>query len=136
MLKQVKAVEDSIEMCFRLKQEVGSFALMGDSGFGNMDFLQACKFAEGDSRILMQKMARDRLKQFASTGGAGDFSAEETRLCSKLGSRMAVAAKAGNDKQEVWDNEWETVYELAAAVMERVMDKGIDEVDNAPHHGT
>ena len=27
-----------------------------------MDFLQCCKFAEGDSRILMQKMARDKLK--------------------------------------------------------------------------
>jgi hypothetical protein len=31
---------------------------------------------------------------------------------------MAVAAKAGTpDKQEAWDNEWETVCELADAVM-------------------
>jgi len=55
-------VETSIDLCFRLKQEVGSFALMDDAGFKHMDFLQCCKFAEGDSRILMQKMARDRLK--------------------------------------------------------------------------
>jgi len=27
-----------------------------------LDFLQCCKFAEGDSRILMQKMTRDALK--------------------------------------------------------------------------
>lgn len=37
---QVKAVEHSIDLCWRLKQEVGSYALMGDSGFGTMDFLQ------------------------------------------------------------------------------------------------
>jgi acyl-CoA oxidase len=111
-------------MCFRLKQEVGSFALMGESGFGNMDFLQACKFAEGDSRILMQKMARDRLKQFAASTG-GDFSTEETRLCSKLGGSLAKAAKIGTDKQVTWDNEWETVYMLASAVMDRVMANGV-----------
>jgi hypothetical protein len=117
--KQVKAVEESIEMCFRLKQEVGSFALMDESGHGNMDFLQACKFAEGDSRILMQKMARDRLKQFAS--GKGDnFSEDEKRLCSILGASMAAATKAGTDKQQAWDDEWRTVYDLAGAVIERV----------------
>ena len=37
---KVKAVEASIDLCWRLKQEVGSYALMGDSGFGSMDFLQ------------------------------------------------------------------------------------------------
>ena len=115
-------------MCFRLKQEVGSFALMADSGHGNMDFLQACKFAEGDSRILMQKMARDRLKEFAATGDGtgGDFSPDETRLCAQLGANMAAAAKAGMDKQEAWDNQWRTVYELAEAVIERVQHDGSD----------
>ncbi|KAK3256136.1 hypothetical protein CYMTET_34714, partial [Cymbomonas tetramitiformis] len=51
---KVRAVETSIALCFRLKQEVGSYALMGDTGFEHTDFLQCCKFAEGDSRILMQ----------------------------------------------------------------------------------
>lgn len=36
---KVQAVDSSIEMCFRLKQEVGSFALMDDAGFKHMDFL-------------------------------------------------------------------------------------------------
>ena len=58
-----QAVESSIDLCFRLKQEVGSFALMDDAGFKHMDFLQCCKFAEGDSRILMQKLARDTMKR-------------------------------------------------------------------------
>lgn len=35
------AQETSIDLCFRLKQDVGSHALMGDTGFEQMDFLQA-----------------------------------------------------------------------------------------------
>jgi hypothetical protein len=50
---KVRAVEGCIDLSFRLKQEVGSFALMGDAGFAHLDFLQCCKFAEGDSRILV-----------------------------------------------------------------------------------
>lgn len=110
---------------------------MGDSGFGNMDFLQACKFAEGDSRILMQKMARDRLKHFATGDkSCAAFSDEESRLCKRLGASMEAAIKAGTNKQQAWDNAWETVYELAEAVMDRVMDHGVQEFDDAPRHGT
>lgn len=98
---------------------------MADSGHGNMDFLQACKFAEGDSRILMQKMARDRLKEFGESGGKhGDFSEDEKRLCAQLGQTMAAARKAGQNKQDAWDNEWRTVYALADAVIERVHQAG------------
>jgi len=97
---------------------------MANSGHGNMDFLQACKFAEGDTRILMQKMARDRLKQFTSPGSEDNFSAEELRLCGKLGASMAASIKAGRHKQQAWDNEWRTVYELADAVIERVQKTG------------
>ena len=38
-VSKVKAVEESIEMSFRLKQEVGSYALMSGNGFEQMDFL-------------------------------------------------------------------------------------------------
>merc|ERR1719469_556015 len=55
------AVANAIE--HRLEGEVGSFALMAESGFIYKDMLLCCKFAEGDSRILMQKMARDELKK-------------------------------------------------------------------------
>ena len=37
---KVRAVETSIALCFKLKQEVGSFALMAESGFKHMDFLR------------------------------------------------------------------------------------------------
>ena len=33
-------------------------------GFDQSDFLTCCKFAEGDSRVLMQKMSRDRYRAF------------------------------------------------------------------------
>ena len=125
---KVKAVEDSISLVHRLKNEVGSYALMAGAGielsfllyaglpiylfrylfiylcvcpsmhlivyiyyqhfsssyltptptltqiwhdvnctvlgFDQSDFLTCCKFAEGDSRVLMQKMSRDRYRAF------------------------------------------------------------------------
>jgi len=122
---KVKAVEHSIDLCWRLKQEVGSYALMGDSGFGSMDFLQCCKFAEGDSRVLMLKMSRDRLRRFAKEAKAGvspkPGEEEEVKLCAALGK---VMAKAGGDKAAeaaAWDAEWRTVYSLAEAIMARTM---------------
>merc|ERR1719382_208260 len=78
---KVKAVELAIDLCWRLKQEVGSYALMTGCGFEQMDYLQCCKFAEGDSRILMQKMTRDRVKAFQK-GFQGPE--EEARLCKAI----------------------------------------------------
>jgi acyl-CoA oxidase len=37
---------------------------MDGTGFESADILQMCKFAEGDSRILMQKMVRDLLMSY------------------------------------------------------------------------
>merc|ERR1711939_444783 len=96
---KVVAVEMSIDHCFRLKQEVGSHALMGGTGFEQMDFLQCCKFAEGDSRILMQKMSRDRVRTFSKK--PGDVMGEEARLCGIIGGAMAKVDK--KQQQEVWD---------------------------------
>ena len=112
-------METSIDLCFRLKQEVGSFALMDDAGFKHMDFLQCCKFAEGDSRILMQKMARDRLKDFGK--GDGAITDSETRLCAQISSAMAAEIAVSGDKQKAWDQNWQQVYALANAVMERTL---------------
>jgi acyl-CoA oxidase len=109
---KVKSVEDTISLCFRLKQDVGSFALMGGTGFEQMDFLQCCKFAEGDSRILMQKMVRDRLK--ALKKGTKSGSEEEARLCSNL----AKAAAAGKN---IWIDNYQEVYTLAELIMTGVM---------------
>eukprot|EP00756_Hemistasia_phaeocysticola_P066374 Hpha_TRINITY_DN9187_c0_g1::TRINITY_DN9187_c0_g1_i1::g.94554::m.94554/K00232/E1.3.3.6, ACOX1, ACOX3; acyl-CoA oxidase len=111
---KVRAVETSIALCFSLKQEVGSYALMGGSGFENMDFLQCCKFAEGDSRILMQKMARDKMKSFQKKPET--VSEEETVACKKLADAMAA-----NGTKSAWDDNWKLVYELAEVIMVRTM---------------
>ena len=120
---KVRAVDESIEMCFRLKQEVGSYALMAGSGFEQMDFLQCCKFAEGDSRILMLKMARDRLRLFQKngpTGGDEDSQAEDA-LCADIVDAMAKHMEEnGGDKQASFDAEWENVYALAGMIMNRI----------------
>jgi len=104
---KIAASEMSIDLCFRLKQDVGSHALMGDTGFEQMDFLQACKFAEGDSRILMQKLARDRVKVTKALG-----SSEEQRLAAELQADLKSGAQA-------WDANFEKVYDLAWHIVTR-----------------
>merc|ERR1719253_1097370 len=94
---KVKAIETSIAYCFRLKQELGSYALMGGTGFEKMDYLQCCKFAEGDSRILMQKLVRDRLSQFSKNPEAPE---EEKKACTELG--MAVMSGGA----PAWNQNW------------------------------
>ncbi|KAJ3305987.1 hypothetical protein HDU76_004919, partial [Blyttiomyces sp. JEL0837] len=90
---KVKCIEVSIELCFALKQEVGSYALMAGTGFEQMDFLQCCKFAEGDSRILMQKMARDLFRVGHSSKPA------EAAALEKLKASVDAALKQnGGDK--------------------------------------
>ena len=122
---KVKAVETSIDLCWRLKQEVGSYALMGSSGFVHLDFLNCCKFAEGDSRVLMQKMARDRLRQFGKDLKAGSAPpashAAEVEICGRLGKAMAAAKGDKVRELELWDENWQLVYALAEATMARTM---------------
>ncbi len=84
---KVKAVEDAIALCFALKQEVGSYALMAGSGFEQMDFLQCCKFAEGDSRILMQKMARDIVRAKRGEGAGETKALAELQVCQNCQTR-------------------------------------------------
>jgi len=95
---------------------------MGTSGFVHLDFLNCCKFAEGDSRILMQKMTRDRLRSFAKEP-AGD--GEEARLCAKLAKAMAAAGSDKARQADIWDEEWLDVYALAEAIMQRTFDDAL-----------
>jgi len=98
---------------------------MGDSGFGSMDFLQCCKFAEGDSRVLMLKMARDRLRRFAKEAKAGTpphaAEAEEARLCAALAKVLGAAKGDKAAEAKLFEQEWRGVYQLAEAIMDRTM---------------
>jgi len=117
---KVKCIETTIELCFRLKNEVGSYALMGGTGFERLDYLNCCKFAEGDSRILMQKMARDRMQAFKKNQKGTE---EEVQVCMELGSKLMSA----KNYMQAWNEEWELVYHLAEVVMKRHMDAWVPE---------
>ena len=53
-----KCIEVAVERVHQLRLEVGSYALMHDTGFELVDMLLCCKFAEGDSNSST-KLARD-----------------------------------------------------------------------------
>ena len=113
---KVKAVEESIDLVHRLQNEVGSYALMRGSGFEQSDFLTCCKFAEGDSRILMQKMSRDITKELrGKTAADGYPHVEVFELAQTLNKALEEQGPAA------WDENWETVYQLADEVMNAQM---------------
>ena len=64
-------------------------------------------------------MARDVMRVYAKTGDAGD--SESTRLAGELAKALAPA---GGDKvatADLWDENFEKVYALADAVMDRIV---------------
>jgi acyl-CoA oxidase len=109
---KICAVENAIRISFELKQEVGSYALMQGSGFEHADFLQCCKFAEGDSRILKQKLVRDYVRMVLTLGksnpeGVKKLPVEEVKLCMEL--------------SKDWDQQFRKVYMLATMIELRTM---------------
>ena len=117
---KVSAVEMAIDHCFRLKQEVGSYALMGGTGFEQMDFLQCCKFAEGDSRILMQKMARDSFRSYQKDKALPD---RVSAACETLGK--SLKSSGISDPAQAWDECWTDVYDLAKACITETLEKRV-----------
>jgi hypothetical protein len=122
---KIKSIELAIERVHVLRQEVGSFGLMYGSGFELQDMLLTCKFAEGDSRILAQKIARDRLKKLRTDGPiaalAALLSADRREVVAAL-SLARKLAPAGRDPQKLaaaMDASWRQVYELADLVAAR-----------------
>lgn len=71
---------------------------------------------EGDSRILMQKLARDEFKRYQKG------SCSETIHCEALAQKLS--AHQGSP-EKAWNQEWEAVYELAEAVMSRIQKDGV-----------
>jgi len=114
------AVATSLE--HQLEQEVGSYALMAESGFIYKDMLLCCKFAEGDTRILMQKIARDELKKASRRGLVGlvgdilmQADSSKRQHAWKLFT-LARAVSAAPSPADGFAKEWEKVYALADSV--------------------
>ena len=127
---KVRTVEAGLEIQHQLESEVGSYALTSDSGFQYKDLLLCCKFAEGDSRVLKMKMARDRLERVRSRGVLAELSGwvtgtgaerAESYTALMLARAMDLARRAGGSSSEKrglamaaeWDRQWERVYGLA-----------------------
>ena len=132
---KVRAVDEAIEMTHRLRQEVGSYALMAGTGFEHTDFLQCCKFAEGDSRVLMMKMARDRVGALVKKNrgaGGGETAASifasrrEAEAAAALAEALKAAASRGSSPVEAWDEVSESAYALAAIAIEEIVQKWLE----------
>ena len=119
---KIKNIEVATAMEHRLEQELGSYALMAVSGFIYKDMLLCCKFAEGDSRILLQKIARDELKRVQKAG----YFALVRRMMLESNARergrawksfsLGIAVNSASSMAEGFVEHWEKVYDLANAV--------------------
>ena len=123
---KIRAIAVATERAHALRQEVGSYALMGHTGFELADMFLCCKFAEGDSRILQQKLARDRLKALQRGGVAGAAAAiargewREVVAAAALGRTLAAAGRDDPAAlSAAWDGAWREVYALADLVADR-----------------
>jgi len=128
---KVKSVEVSVARSHALRLEVGSYALMHGTGFELADMLLTCKFAEGDSRILLLKLARDRLKRVGKDGLAKTAllalglagkvgEGAEARAALALALKLSpVKGKGAAAQAKALDENWRDVYALADLVCER-----------------
>jgi acyl-CoA oxidase len=128
---KIRGVQVALSCCRRLQEELGSQALMagdGHCGFVHADILLCAKFAEGDSRMLMQKLARDHLKSFQSRGVLAVLDRlstdvhvrSEAALCMKIGGKLrAAAARGPSAVYHAWNQSWQDVEALASVVCDR-----------------
>ena len=128
---KIRGVHVALRCCRLLQEELGSQALMagdGHCGFMHADIILCAKFAEGDNRMLMQKLARDHLKQFQARGAVAvldrfsmnPYIRAEAALCMKIGGKLRAVASAGAQAiYEAWNESWEDIYALADTVCDR-----------------
>lgn len=122
---KIKCIEVAIARVHALRQEVGSYGLMHDTGFELVDMLLTCKFAEGDSRILQQKLARDRLRKVQKGGmgkAIGDLFTEDSAEALAALRLARELMPAGRDLQKMakaLDDNWKSVYALADMIADR-----------------
>lgn len=123
-VSKIKSVQTGITLTDKLGREVGSYALMASGGFGSTHWLYMCQFAEGDTRILMQKLARDSMKSFqksswTATGKEMVFGTSAEQQEMKCRFQLTRALSAGATPVEagrLWNENFQLVYQLAEAV--------------------
>jgi len=127
---KIRCIDVAIQRVHALRQEVGSYALMHATGFELVDMLLCCKFAEGDSRILQQKLARDRLRALQKGGAAaalgGLFSSDraETFAAISLARKLAPAGRDVDKLAAAMNENWREIYDLAELIADRHIRNG------------
>ena len=119
-------IRDQLLACIR------DIPVCTEMGFELIDMLLCCKFAEGDSRILQQKLARDRLKQLQRQGVTSaaasvlSFSADaaETLAALSLARKLAPAGRDPAKLEAAMDGAWREIYALADHVADRHLRTG------------
>jgi len=132
---KVKSVQTAITLTDKLARELGSYALMYESGLGTTHWLLMCQFAEGDTRILQQKLARDSMKKFKATSWKDTgkeivfgTSAEQQEMKVRFQLSHALSSAAGpEDAGRLWNENYALVYELAETVCARHIADALDE---------
>eukprot|EP00929_Paragymnodinium_shiwhaense_P055747 TRINITY_DN27914_c0_g1_i1.p1 TRINITY_DN27914_c0_g1~~TRINITY_DN27914_c0_g1_i1.p1 ORF type:complete len:509 (-),score=145.07 TRINITY_DN27914_c0_g1_i1:372-1898(-) len=109
-IAKIRCTESVVQLCFRLKQTVGSYALFANSGFESLDGMQIAKFAEGESFVLMQKLVRDRVKSHK----------EDDKMTS---DEKSIVAELRTAKPMEWISKSPKIYLLAELVMDRYMER-------------
>jgi acyl-CoA oxidase len=126
---KIRCIQVALTRVNALQQEVGSYALMHNTGFELTNMLLTCKFAEGDSRILQMKLARDRLKKMKKTGvlkavkavfSSGSWrNGLEALTALYVAARVAPAGRNPKKMAEAIDANWRAFYSLADQVADR-----------------
>ena len=125
---KIRCIDVAVQRVHKLRLEVGSYALMHGTGYELVDMFLCCKFAEGDSRILQQKLARDRLKAVAKGGvgaavaGAFDKEGREALL---LTSKLKPACRDLKKLAVTMDKNWKDIYALSERIEQRHMRDGV-----------
>ena len=118
---KIRCIDVAVQRVHKLRLEVGSYALMHGTGYELVDIFLCCKFAEGDSRILRQKLAQNRLKAVAK-GGMG---AAVTREALLLTSKRKPAGRDLKKLAVAMDKNWKDNYALSERIEQRHMRDGV-----------
>lgn len=125
---KIRCIDAATQSVHALRQEVGSYALMWGTGFELDDMFLCTKFAEGDSRILQQKLMRDRLKKLKADGlvesvlsamNPVSADAAEARAALLLAQKLAPAGRDRNKMAAKMNEHWEEIYALSELIADR-----------------
>jgi len=122
---KTRAISVAVERAHALRLEVGSYALMHQTGFELIDMFLCCKFAEGDSRILQMKLMRDRLKKLKKDGAFSTLmkifgnDGKEALAALKLAQKLQPAGRDLKKMEALFAENWEDIYALAALIEDR-----------------